>query len=370
MNELHIGPQHPSLPGLLRLDLTTEGEICKKIIPSIGFQHRSFEKLAENLPYASIIPYVDRLDYLSSMNNELAYAMTVEKLLGIQIPKRAEVVRVMMAELNRIASHLFYIGTLSKILGSSTPYMMAMVDRELILDIFEMACGARLLHNYIWIGGIWKDVTPGIEEKIRDFCGQYLPSRLDEFNTLLTYNPIFIRRTAHVGILNLETALTYGITGPNLRACGKAWDLRKNIPYSIYNELDFSAPTGTAEFGTLGDSWNRTIVRIQEIKESLKIVNQALNQISHQISQGPFQTKLETPIKPAQGEVFLKTENPRGELGFYIVSDGTVKPYRVKVKTPSFSFLSCLHELCTDVTLSDVFTILGSLDINMGEIDR
>lgn len=364
MNEIQIGPYHPHLPGLFHLSIKMEGEICKKISPTLGFQHRSFEKIAEQLPYPSILPYIDRLDYLSSMNNELPYVMAVEKLLDLQIPKRAEYIRVIMVELNRIASHLFFISYLSKVLGSHIPEQIALNDRETILDIFEMACGSRLLYNALWIGGVWKDLTPGIEEKIRDFCPA-LSTRMDDFDTLLTHNPVFIDRTAHIGVLNLETTLSYGITGPNLRASGKNWDLRKNMPYSIYPELDFSIPLGTNEVGSIGDSWNRYHVRVQEIQESLKMIQQCLEKIP----EGPFYQKIDS-IKPPSGEIFLKTENPRGELGFYVVSDGTTKPYRLKVMPPSLSAINCFPSLCQDVSLSDVFTIIASLDINMSEVDR
>src|SRR3989338_8616711 len=224
---INMGPQHPSTHGVLRVELVTDGEIVKRAIPHIGYLHRCFEKHAENIDYMGVMPFVDRMDYVASMNNDIAYAMTVEKLLGVEVPKRAEYIRVIMAELNRIASHLLAVGTYGLDIGTFTPFMWAFRDREKILDIFEMASGARLLYNYLWIGGVWMDLTPGIEEKIQEFCDYFEP-KIDELDTILSYNQIFINRTKNVGVIPLDLAISYGLTGPNLRGSGLKWDLRKN----------------------------------------------------------------------------------------------------------------------------------------------
>lgn len=361
---INMGPQHPSTHGVLRIELVTDGEVVKRAIPHIGYLHRCFEKHAENIDYMGVMPFVDRMDYVASMNNDQAYAMTIEKLAGIEVPKRGEYIRVIMVELNRIASHLLAVGTYGLDVGTFTPFMWCFRDRELVLDIFEMASGARLLYNYLWIGGVWMDLTPGIEEKISEFCAYFEP-RIDELNTILSYNQIFIDRTKNVGILPLEMAINYGITGPNLRGSGKKWDLRKNEPYSVYPELEFDIPVGTGEQGTVGDCWDRYMVRVREMRESLRMVRQALKQLP----QGPIRAKL-SRIKPPPGEVYQRIENPRGELGFYVVSDGGLKPYRVKGKSPCFTSISCLDDLCEGHLIADVVAIIGSLDIVLGEVDR
>ena len=361
---INMGPQHPSTHGVLRIELVTDGEICERAIPHIGYLHRCFEKHAESIDYMGVMPFVDRMDYVASMNNDMAYAMTVEKLLGAEVPKRAEYIRVIMAELNRIASHLLAIGTYGLDIGTFTPFMWAFRDREKVLDIFEMASGARLLYNYLWIGGVWMDLTPGIEEKIKEFCAYFGP-KIDELDTILSYNQIFINRTKNVGIIPLETAISYGLTGPNLRGSGKKWDLRKNEPYSIYPELEFDIPIGTGEMGTVGDCWDRYMVRVREMRESLKLTQQALEKLPS----GPIRAKMQR-VRPLAGEAYCKIENPRGELGFYIISDGSIKPYRIKGKSPCFTSISCLDEICRGAMIADVVAVIGSLDIVLGEVDR
>ena len=361
---INMGPQHPSTHGVLRVELVTDGEIVKRAIPHIGYLHRCFEKHAENIDYMGVMPFVDRMDYVASMNNDMGYAMAVEKLMQVEIPKRAEYIRVIMAELNRIASHLLAIGTFGLDVGTFTPFMWCFRDRELILDIFEMTSGARLLYNYLWIGGVWMDLTPGIEEKIKEFCDYFEP-KIDEIDTILSYNSIFIHRTANVGIISLDTAISYGLTGPNLRGSGKKWDLRKDEPYSVYPELEFDIPVGSGEQGTVGDCWDRYIVRVREMRESLKIVRQALKQIPEGLFRAPIRK-----VRPPAGEAYTKVENPRGELGFYIVSDGSLKPYRVKAKSPCFTAISCLDEVSRNEMIADVVAIIGSFDFVLGEVDR
>src|SRR6478735_3849117 len=277
---INLGPQHPSTHGVLRLEVLMDGELVREVVPHIGYLHRCFEKHAESLPYNQVIPFVDRLDYVASMNNEHAYAMGVEKMLGIseQIPKRVEYVRVLVAEMNRIASHLIALGTYGLDLGAFTPFFWVMRDREHILRLLEWASGARLLYNYIWIGGLFYDLPVGFEDRCAEFI-KYIKPKLTELESLLIENTIFIQRTANVGVLPLNLAINYGVTGPMLRASGLRFDLRKVDGYSVYPELEFNIPIGEGRKGTVGDCWDRTWVRMQEIHESVKIIEQCLDKL-------------------------------------------------------------------------------------------
>lgn len=362
---LNMGPQHPSTHGVLRLELVIEGEIIKSVTPHIGYLHRCFEKHCEVMTYPQIIPYTDRMDYLASMCNEFGYVIAVERLMGIEVPERVEYIRVIMAELQRIASHLVAIGTYGADIGAFTPFLFCFRDREKILNLFEITCGARLLYNYIWIGGVSHDLHPDFIRLAKEFIKEFRPN-LKELNDLLTFNQIFIDRTANVGILPAETAINYGITGPNLRASGVNWDLRINDPYSIYDRFDFKIPVGKGENGTVGDCWNRYYMRILEMEESLKIVEQAINQIPD----GDVSSAIPKRVKPPAGQIYSRVENPRGELGYFIVSDGSVNPTRIKVRAPSFVNMVVFGELCKGHMVADVVAILGSIDIVLGEIDR
>lgn len=362
---INMGPQHPSTHGVLRVVITTDGEIVKNAIPEIGYLHRCFEKHAENVDWMGVAPFVDRMDYLASMNNAMGYAIAVERMMGVEVPRRAEYIRVLMSELQRIASHLMSFGTYGLDMGAFTAFMYGFRDREKILDIFEMASGARLLYNYMWIGGTMRDITPEIVAKIKDFITYFKP-KIDEYNTLVSYNKIFIERTKHIGVLDVAACFDYGLTGVMLRGAGMKWDLRKDAPYSIYPELDFEIPTGSGEVGTLGDCWDRHIVRMHEMKESLKIIEQLIDGIP----EGPHRGKVPKIIKVPVGEGFSRTECPRGELAFYIVSDGTNKPYRVKVKSPCFMNIATLTELSRGQMVADLVATIGSLDIVLGEVDR
>ncbi|MFO7448063.1 MAG: NADH-quinone oxidoreductase subunit D, partial [Ignavibacteriaceae bacterium] len=290
---LNMGPQHPSTHGVLRLELQLEGEIIKKVIPHLGYLHRCFEKHCEAMTYPQIVPYTDRMDYLASMYNEFGYALAVEKLLGIQVPERVEYIRVIMGELQRIASHLVAIGTYGVDIGAFTPFLFAFRDREKILTLFEITCGARLLYNYIWPGGLSHDLHPDFIRLAKEFIHYFRP-KIKEMNDLLSYNKIFIERTANVGILPKETAINYGITGPMLRASGLKLDLRRDDPYSVYHKFDFDIPVGKGEMGTVGDSWDRYFVRVLEMEESCKIVEQALEQIP----EGDIASAIPKRIKP------------------------------------------------------------------------
>lgn len=362
---LNMGPQHPSTHGVLRLLLKTDGEIVHEAIPYIGYLHRCFEKHAENIPFNEVVPYTDRMDYIAAMNNNFGYAVAMEALLGITVPERVEYIRVIMAELNRIASHLLALGTYGLDLGAVTPFLWCFRDREMILDLFEMTCGARLLYNYIWIGGLSHDLPDGFVRKATDFC-HYFEPKIDELNELLSFNDIFVQRTANIGVLSKEMAIDYGVTGPNLRGSGVAWDLRKHDPYSIYDRFEFDIPVGRGDKGTVGDCWDRYMVRVWEMEQSRRILLQALKNVP----EGDVHETVPKVIKPKAGEVYRRTETPRGDLGYYIVADGGRNPYRVKVRAPAFTALSVMPELCRGVMIADLVSILGSIDIVLGEVDR
>jgi NADH-quinone oxidoreductase subunit D len=362
---LNIGPQHPSTHGVLRLKVKTDGEIISEVEPYIGYLHRCFEKHCENVTYDQVIPYTDRCDYIASMNNNFGYAVAVEELMKIKVPERVEYIRVIVAELNRIASHLLALGTYGLDVGAFTPFLYMFRDRERILDIFEALCGARLLYNYIWVGGVSHDFPNEFVETVYSFLDYFEP-KIKEYNELLTYNKIFIERTADVGVMPPEVAISYGVSGPNLRGSGVKWDIRKNETYSIYEKFDFDIPVGSGIMGTVGDCWDRYYVRMQEMVQSAKIVRQALKTIPA----GNVHQALPKKIRPPKGFIYKRTESPRGDLAYYIVSDGSPIPFRLKMRSPAFTALSVLGEISQGWMMSDVIAILGSLDIVLGEIDR
>lgn len=363
---INMGPQHPSTHGVLRLEIVVDGEIIVDVIPHIGYLHRCFEKHAEHMTnYQQVIPYCDRMDYLASMNNDHGYAVAVERLLKIQVPERVEYIRIIMAELQRIASHLVAIGTYGIDAGAFTPFLYCFTDREKILDLFEMACGARLLYNYIWVGGLSHDIPPKFVDQTREFCTYFRP-RIKQFNDLLTYNEIFVKRTANVGVLPKDVAVNYACSGPMLRGSGVDWDLRRDDPYSIYDRFEWQVQTGKGEVGAVGDSWDRHIVRMREMEQSVNIIEQALAKIP----EGNVQAAIPKRIRPDAGEIYVRTETPRGELGYYIISDGTASPYRVKVRAPAFVNLSVLPEISRGAMIADLVLIAGSVDIVLGEVDR
>lgn len=356
---LNMGPQHPSTHGVLRVVLELDGEIVVKATPVMGYLHRGIEKIAESRTYLQFTPYTDRLDYLAGMNNNLCYAQTVEKLAAIEVPERAEYIRVIMAELNRIASHLVFLGSITIDLGGTTGMMFAFRDRERILDLFNIACGARMTFNYIRIGGVMADITDEFINATNQFLADF-PAMLAEYEGLITGNEIFYNRLRGGSPLTAEKALALGLTGPNLRASGMDYDLRTAEPYGIYDRFTFKVPLGQN-----GDSWDRYLMRMQEMEESAKIVAQALEQLPA----GPVMGKVPKVFKPPVGEVYHRVENPRGELGFYIVSDGSPKPYRLHVRRPSFINLTALNELCQGAKISDVVAVLATLDPILGEVD-
>ena len=362
---LNMGPQHPSTHGVLRLKIHTDGEIVSRIEPIIGYLHRCFEKHSENLSYEQVVPFTDRCDYLASMHMDHAYSMAVEKLLDIELPERVEYIRVIVSELQRIASHLVAIGTFGLDVGAITPFTWTISDRERILDIFEALCGARLLYNYIWPGGVSHDLSPKFLQRTQEFL-DYFDKKYDEYNDLLTGNPIFVERTADVGIIPADIGISYGVSGPSLRGSGVDYDLRKTHPYSIYDKFEFDVPVGKGEMGTVGDCWDRYWVRMLEMKESMRILKQAMSSIP----EGDVHSAMPKRIRPKKGTVYSRYESARGDVGFYIISDGKNIPVRLKMRSPAFCNLSALSEIAEGWMISDVCTILGSLDIVLGEIDR
>ncbi len=362
---VNMGPQHPSTHGVLRIVLRTDGEMVLEAVPHLGYLHRCKEKIAENLAYYQYIGYTDRLDYLAAMNNNHAWSMAVEKLADIEVPTRAEYIRVLAAELNRIASHLVSFGTYGLDMGAFTPFLYAFREREYILDLFEQLCGARLTLSYINIGGVTWDLPPGFLEKLTEFLDYFEP-KIDEYNDLLSFNHIFIKRTANVGVCSKEQCIQYALSGPMIRGSGIPLDLRRDRPYSIYETLDFDVIVGSGMKGQVGDCWDRYWVKMQEMKECVKI----LRQVIAQMPEGSFRAKLPRAMKVPPGEVYAEYENPRGHLGFYIESQGGAIPYRVKIRGPSFVNLAITGELCRNVLLADVPAIVGSIDIVMGEVDR
>lgn len=362
---VNMGPQHPSTHGVLRIVLRTDGEYVREATPHLGYLHRCKEKIGESLPYVQYVGYTDRLDYLASMNNNHAWSMAVERLAGIQVPARAEWIRVLAAELQRIASHLVSFGAYGLDMGAFTPFLYAFREREYILDLFEQLCGARLTLSYINVGGVTWDLPPRFLEKLTEFLDYFEP-KIDEYDRLLSSNHIFVKRTANVGVVSRELAVGYAVSGPMIRGSGIPLDLRRDRPYSVYPEIEFDVPVGTGLRGTVGDCWDRYWVKMLEMRQCVRILRQCIERMP----EGPFRAKLPRALKVPAGEVYAEYENPRGHLGFYLESQGGVIPYRVKIRAPSFVNLAMTKELCRDVLLGDVPAIVGSIDIVMGEVDR
>ncbi len=372
---LSLGPQHPSTHGVLRMEVISDGELIVDVVPHMGYLHRCFEKHAEALPFNQIIPYVDRMDYVASMNSEHAYVMGLEKMLGIDkdIPKRVEYIRVLVAEMNRLASHFVAIGTYGLDIGAYTSFLWLMRDREHIQRMLEWVSGARMLYNYIWIGGLFYDLPVGFEERCSEFI-KYLKPKLQELKEILIENKIFIQRTANVGVLPMDLAISYGCTGPVLRGTGLKFDLRKVDGYSIYPELDFEVPVGQGLMGTVGDCWDRNHVRVLECDESVKIIEQCLAKLTSDLKRTQdFDPQALVPkkIRPAAMDFYTRAENPKGELGYYFRTDGRSDiPQRLKVRACSFHNLSVVPAISKGAMLADLIAIIGSMDLVMGEVDR
>jgi NADH-quinone oxidoreductase subunit D len=357
---LNVGPQHPSTHGVFRLVVKIDGEIITEAKPVIGYLHRGTEKLAENLQYTQIIPYTDRMDYLSSMTNNYVICHAVETMMGIEIPERADFLRVIAMELNRIASHLVAWGTYILDLGATSPFIYAFRDREMIINMLNELSGARLTFNYMRVGGVKWDAPEGWIEKVGGFV-PYLRGQLEGYHELVTGNEIFLDRVKGVGKYTKEEALQYSLSGPNLRSTGVKWDLRKDEPYSVYNRFDFDVPTSED-----GDCLARYHLRLAEISESLKILEQAVAQFP---AEGPIMAKVPKIIKAPKGEAFVRIESPRGEIGCYIYSDGKKEPYRLKFRRPSFYNLQILPKLLKGENIANMIAILGAVDIVLGEVD-
>lgn len=363
---LNMGPQHPATHGVLRIEIWTDSEIVAHAIPHLGYLHRCMEKHAENLDHRGVIPFVDRLDYLAAMNMEWGYVMAIEKMIGTEVPRRAELIRILTAELQRIGSHLMAFGTYALDLGAFSPFLYAFEMREKILRLFEEVSGARLLYNYIWIGGVWNDWNDDQLNRAAQFCDE-MEEEAKKYHELVSMNKIFIERTANVGVFTIDDCLSYGASGPVLRGSGMKWDLRKNEPYSLYSEFDFDVPVGTGEIGQLGDCWNRYIVRMREVIESIKIIRQVLEKLEP----GSVMGKVPKIIKLPEGEVYVRSECPRGELAFHLVSKPEGKmPYRLKVKSPCFTHVSMLPHVAPGQMIADFVATVGSIDIVLGEVDR
>jgi NADH-quinone oxidoreductase subunit D len=357
---LNMGPQHPSTHGVLRLVLKLDGERVRDVECIIGYLHRGVEKIAENRTYTMFVPYVDRMDYVAAVSNGLGFCLAVEKLISVTAPPRAQTARVILTELNRIASHLLWLGTHALDIGAITPLFYTFREREEILKIFENYCGARLTTHAFRIGGLQYALYDGFEEQVRAFC-EYIKPKFDEYDDLLTKNRIWVDRLRGIGVLTAEDCKRYSVTGPVLRAAGVKWDLRKAQPYSGYEQYDFEIPTRES-----GDCFDRYVIRMEEMRQSVRIVEQAVERLPA----GPILTRVPKVLKPATGEVYVSIEAPKGELGYFIVSDGTVQPYRVRVRPPSFLYFQALETMAKGARLADVVAIIGTIDIVLGEVDR
>ena len=358
---INLGPQHPSTHGVFRLRVTFDGEVVVDLEPVFGYMHRGTEKLAESRSYVQIVTLTDRLDWISSMSNNLAYVRAVERLSGIEVPERAMYLRVIGAELARLASHLMATGFLANDMGAlATPLMYCFRERERILDLFEMLCGARVTVSYMRPGGVFQDAPEDFWPAL-DILMREMPGYVDELETLLSGNEIVLARARGVGVVTDEQAVDASLTGPMLRASSVRWDLRKADPYEIYDRVEFDVP-----IGAVGDTFDRYLVRIQEMRESVKIINQCVEQIPG----GSIRADVPFNVRPPEGDAYAAVEGPKGELGFYLVSDGGISPYRCKIRSPSFINLTLLREMIIGWKMADLIVILGSVDIVMGEVDR
>jgi NADH-quinone oxidoreductase subunit D/NADH-quinone oxidoreductase subunit C/D len=357
---INVGPQHPATHGVLHLVITLQGETIKKVEPHLGYIHRSIEKMCESLSYRQFIYVTSRMDYLSSHINNHGCALCVEKGLQIEVPPRAQVIRVLMDELTRIASHELWWGAFAMDLGAFTPFFYAFRERETINDIMEETCGARLTMNYMVPGGVMYDIHPNFQKRVKDFI-QLFRNKIDEYDDLVTGNIIFQNRTKGIGILSKEDAISYGCSGPVARASGVHCDIRKLYPYEVYNKVEFDEILETA-----GDSFARYLVRIQELKQSVRIIEQLIDNIPD----GDFQAKTKAVLKLPKGEFYSRVETARGELGVYIVSEGATTPYRIKFRSPGFSNLSALDHLARSHKIGDLMAIMGTLDLVIPDIDR
>ena len=357
---INMGPQHPSTHGVFRLVIWVDGERIVRTEPHIGYLHRGAEKLFEDEQYSQVITLFDRLDYISNFNSELAFCVAVEKLMEIEVPERAQYIRVILCELNRIANHMLFYGVFGLDAGAMTPVLYGFRERENIQALFETVTGARMMHNYFRVGGVNTDLPDDFGTRLTALTSQ-LKRAIEECDELLSQNEMFLARTKGIGILEADEAIALGVTGPALRARGVLEDVRISEPYSIYDRFDFGIPVGT-----IGDCWDRYYVRVEEMRQSLRIIDQA----AAQIEPGDIQARMRRIARPPKGEVYSRTESPRGDLAVFLVSDGSDKPYRLKVRAPSFATLQALQPMLRDAFIADAVVVLGSTDIVLGEVDR
>jgi NADH-quinone oxidoreductase subunit D len=364
---LNMGPQHPSTHGVINLLVESDGEVISRVIPEVGYLHRSIEKIGEKVTYNGFMPYTDRVDYVAAMTANEGYAMAVERLLGIaeEIPRRAYYCRVIASELCRIASHHISTGTMVMDVGAFSPFLWWLRERETINDFMEELCGARLTYNYMRIGGVMADIPRGFDTRVLRWLNHFEPI-IDEFNKAISTNKILIERLVDTGIISGRTAIEWGLVGPNLRASGVKYDVRKNHPYSVYGELDFDVPVGLGWFGHVGDSYDRYYCRILELKESCKILRQVLEGMP----EGDYMAKVPRKIKPERDEAYAAVEAARGEMGYYVVSNGEENAYRVKVRTGSFTATQIMQVISPGTMIADVVAMFASLDVVAPELDR
>ena len=362
---LNMGPQHPSTHGVLRFVVKADGEVMRSAIPDIGYLHRSIEKIAEKTGYHGFLPYTDRVDYVCAMACNQGWSMVCEKLGGIEVPVRAEYCRTIATELNRIASHLLSVGSMAMDIGAFTPFLHCIRERENINNLLESMCGGRLTFHYTRIGGVGWDLPLGFEGKCVEFVDHFEPM-VDELNDLITFNQIYVKRLADVAVISRDDAIAYNLVGPNLRASGVPYDVRRGEPYSLYPELEFDVPVGQGWKGSVGDSFDRYYVRILEMKESCKIIRQCVRKLP----KGPVIAQVPKRFKPPAGDTYLRVESARGDMGWYVVSDGSEYPYRVKIRTGSFTAMSIVEKVSPGLMLADLIAVIASLDVVAPEIDR
>jgi NADH-quinone oxidoreductase subunit D len=362
---VNFGPQHPSTHGVINFVTQTNGEIIRRSVPEIGYLHRGLEKIGEMVGYPGYMPFTDRIDYLAAMFTNEGYALAVERLLGVEVPPRAKYIRAIAGELCRISSHFIAVGSMATDIGASTPFTHALRERESINNLLEELCGARLTFNCHRIGGVAYDLPAGWADKVLRFL-DHLDSYIQEFDRLISFNEIYVKRLANVGVITREKAVDYGLTGPNLRGSGVSWDIRRDMPYGAYPDFAFEIPVGIGKVGTVGDSWDRFYVRVLEVVESSKIIRQALAKLP----EGEILAKVPRKVKPDAGEVAGRVESARGEMIYYLVSDGTEKAYRLRVRTGSFMAMGIVEELSRGIMVADLIAVIASLDVVAPEIDR
>ena len=362
---LNFGPQHPSTHGVINFLVDTDGEVMKKAVPDIGYLHRSLEKIGEGTGYPGFMPYTDRVDYVAAMFANEGYAIAVERLLKVEVPARAQWLRAISCELCRIASHLVSTGTMASDIGATTPLVHALRERETVNDLIEALCGARLTYNYHRIGGVAFDLPEGWRDRVLRFLDHF-DTMLVEWDRLISFNTIYIKRLADVAVISKEQAIDYGLVGPNLRGSGMDWDVRRDVPYGAYPHFKFEVPIGRGSRGTVGDAFDRYWVRVLEMMESSRIVRQALESLP----EGEIMAKVPRKVKPEPGEAFSRVESARGEMAYYVVSDGTEKAYRVRARTGSFTAMGIIEDISPGLMVADLVALIASLDVVAPEIDR